>query len=67
MIFVFKYIGELESIQKDFFFPLVLTAVHFAYRNLWPGENKDDNVKNYATGHTQIIWFCFKQYTSDTF
>lgn len=23
--------------------------------------------KSYATGHTQIIWVCFKQYTSDTF
>jgi len=24
-------------------------------------------MKNDATGHTQIIWFYFKQYTSDTF
>jgi hypothetical protein len=64
MIFGFKYVGGLESIWKDFFllFSCVDCVVHFAYRNLWPGENKDYYVKNDASGHTQIIWFCFKQY-----
>ena len=46
-------------------FSCVDCVVHFAYRNLWPDDNKDDYVKKDA-GHTQIMWFCFKQYASYT-
>jgi len=56
-----------KFLEWFFFYILVLTVLFILHTVTCSQVKIRMIMKNDATGHTQIIWFYFKQYTSDTF